>query len=345
MLSSASDYKFVNATPVADRIHGNVMPVLQPTASPAVAYFENYLYILEAYYERYNPESAGDNNIAVPPRTISHGNMYALNIGSQSLSASNTTMRGPLLGYGNDATYYVSPDTTCPSNHVNTGYTEDSTYRIYDFMQNWINPCAEEKAPYYAMRPSYSNTKLWSDFIRVKFWEFEHMNKLLIPLRLGSFATKWVHQTLKSDGSVNYEYEVGLTNSTESYIRGYSTTSQGGSTITYQLFKSVITYRDSFFTFPYATNAVLIWKMGVSAMGGESSETQKYVWATKQLSITNGAIQIPAGLIETLCDEACNIVGRPMNSTLTLYPCYLLVDFEFPARLDGITWNWQPTYT
>lgn len=32
MLNSASDYKFVDVTPVANRIHGNILPVVNPTS-------------------------------------------------------------------------------------------------------------------------------------------------------------------------------------------------------------------------------------------------------------------------------------------------------------------------
>ena len=80
-----------------------------------------------------HPESRGDNDV-VADISLNGRNLYALNLNSQSLGSSNTTISGPVLGYGSNATYYVSPSTTCPSNHVNTGYSEDSTYHIYDFM-------------------------------------------------------------------------------------------------------------------------------------------------------------------------------------------------------------------
>lgn len=179
----------------------------------------------------------------------------------------------------------------------------------------------------------------------MKLWTFDHMTKLLIGLRGGDWATKMVHQTLKPDGTINYEYEEGLANTTFSYVRGYSTTSDGhGGTTTYQLFREVVTYKDSFFTFPYATNATLIWKCSAEPRGGSSNNT-KHVWGTMPVSITNGAIQVPPDMVETICDEACRISNSSTISTMTLSTCYLLVDFAFPARLDGITWNWQPTYT
>lgn len=345
MLNGASDYKFVKTSQIASKIHGNILPRRTPTAATSPVYFEDYLFQLEAYYERMNPESAGSNSV-VADITLNARNIYDLKINSQSLSTSNSTMRGPNIGYDNDATYYISPDTTYPNNHVNTGYTEDSTYYIYSYLQNWMNPSPEMKSPYYGMQPYYGNNRLLSEFIRMRFWGYNRMSKMLIPLRGGSFATKILHQTLKPDGSVDSEYEEGLRNSTFSYLRGYSTTTDNnGNRIEYQVFKTIVTYRDSFFTFPYATNADLIWKCSVSKMGGDSQENTKYVWGTKHLSITNGALVVPTDMLETMFDEACDISGRPLNSTISLYNCYLVVDFEFPARLNGVDWNWNPQYT
>lgn len=195
------------------------------------------------------------------------------------------------------------------------------------------------------MRPYYNPSRLLSEFIKVKFWTFDHMTKMLYGMRLGDFATKIVHQTLRPDGSVSYEYEETLRNYAVSYVRGYGTTSDGhGGTTTYQLFNTVATYKNAFFTFPYASNAVLIWKCGLESSGDDSS-TRKYVWGAKTLTITNGALEIPSDLFNTLADEACNVSGKPITSTVDLYQCWLLVDFEFPARLDGVDWSWQPTYT
>ena len=242
---------------------------------------------------------------------------------------------------------YISPDTTFPNNHINIGYTEDSTYHIYNFLQNWYNPCVVYKSPYYQMRPAsyYAPSRLLGELIRCKFYEYNHMTKMLFGLRLGDIATKIVHQTLKSDGSVDSEYEMGLRNTVMSYIRGYSTSSDGhGGTTTYQLFKTIATYKQAFFTFPYATNATLIWKCSVAAQGGSSQSETAYVWGTRSLAVSNGAIQVPTNMFDSIADDACNISGKPSTSTITWYNAYLVIDFNFPATMSGTSWNWQPTY-
>lgn len=351
MLYTAADYKFVNTTPVASMIHGNILPIRQPTAATAQLYFENYLFLLEAYYERMNPESEGLNNISVPNVVLDSGNIRALKLQTATLgnSSADQVIRGTTMGYANDGTYYINPSATHLANVVNTGYTADSNFHLYNYLQNYLLPLPESKQPYYSMEPGGGSTartiRLKSDYIRAKFWAFNNMSKMLIGLRFGDFATKIVHQTLKYDGSLDYEYEYGLNGTVMSGFRAYSTRTTNDNTVEYRLFKTVVTYKDSFFTFPYATSAELIWKCSVEAMGGESSETRKYVWSAKSLTTANGVIQIPLHLFESLADDACSIAGRPTNSSISFYNCYLLVDFEFPARLNGVNWSWEPTYT
>ena len=168
-----------------------------------------------------NVDKAGTNSIAPPVRTYNPSNITALNLNSYTLGVGNGAIAGPKLGYGNDILAYINPDTTYPDNHVNTGYNEDSGYYIQNFLQNYINPCAELNSPYIQMRPRNSLSRLLSEYIRVKFYEFHHMSKALIAVRPGDWATKIIHQTLKADGSVNYEYEENLNNATISYVRGY----------------------------------------------------------------------------------------------------------------------------
>lgn len=74
MLNNASDYKFVDVSNIANMIHGNIIPVISPSAyNVAPLYFENYLFLLEAYNERRYLEQAGDNSVAPPTTELSAG--------------------------------------------------------------------------------------------------------------------------------------------------------------------------------------------------------------------------------------------------------------------------------
>lgn len=216
-------------------------------------------------------EQEGENALSIPVRTLNGANIYALNLNGNSLSSSNDTMRGPQIGYGNEYTYWLSPDTTYPTSHVNT-YSEDRYYYVQNYLRNYQNPCIELKAPYMAMRPFYNPSRLLSEFVRVKFWEFHFMRKLLIRLRGGDWATKIVHQSLNQDGSVNYEYDESLGNTAFSNVRAYGDGSDGqGHLVEYQSAKTVVTYKPAFFTFPYAVSASLIWKCSVQTKGSSTS--------------------------------------------------------------------------
>lgn len=228
MLYTASDYKFVNATPVSDRINGNILPIVNPTSPTAQLYFENYLFLLEAFFERMNPEQEGQNSITPPVRTLNGGDIWALNLDSNSLSAAGTTIRGPNLGYKGSSTYFVSPDTTFPQSHINTGYSEEGSYHVYNYLSSWYNPCPERLRPYYDMIPRNWACVLNSDFIRAKFYAFDHMNKLLIGLYNGDWATHIVHYTYNADGSVSQQYDVSLNTAVIPFVRGYGNSSQYG---------------------------------------------------------------------------------------------------------------------
>lgn len=52
MLNNPSGYKFVDVSPVAGMIDGNIIPSSTSTCSLAPLRFENYLWCLEGWYER-----------------------------------------------------------------------------------------------------------------------------------------------------------------------------------------------------------------------------------------------------------------------------------------------------
>jgi hypothetical protein len=92
MLNSASDYKFVDTSGIAGLIHGNILPVTHPNSyAISPTYYEDYLFLLEAYNERNQLNSAGDNDVVPAPRVY-----YASNFTSLVPSASNQS--SPLNG-------------------------------------------------------------------------------------------------------------------------------------------------------------------------------------------------------------------------------------------------------
>lgn len=129
-------------------------------------------------------------------------------------------------------------------------------------------------------------------------------------------------------------------------FRSYATYIHSGVEHFYQSGKANITYKSAFFTCPYATAAKLIWNATATKARSGGAETRRFIWSTAPLTVSNGTIGIPSNICESVADVACSICGYSAEETnIDLGNFYLLVDFEFPARLDGVDWNWQPQYT
>lgn len=118
MLTSASDYKFVKTTDVDQFITGSIMPVIFPTAdTKAFVRYEDYLFLLEGFYERMNPESAGDNNILPATRTLYSSKILGTQLNYLN-SASAGYLAGPAIGYRQGNGLYINPNATIASTAI-----------------------------------------------------------------------------------------------------------------------------------------------------------------------------------------------------------------------------------
>ena len=294
MLNSASDYKFVDASSVSNMIHGNIIPVTDPDANtPAPLYFENYLFLLEAFYERQNPElSAGSSSISVPPRTLNGGNIRALDLNIVSFY-NGWSIYGPRLGYSNDRAFYINRNTVIPANDVKIGY--NNKINIGGFMSGYSLVAPETKAPYVGLRPltryddSRYHSVLYGEFMRAKFWAFDNMCKLIIMLRWGDLATAVTRTYLTESGSIESQDSLSLGNTILSPYRYYSLNSQGNP---YLRMRTDLTYRNFMFTMPYATSAKLVIE-GMASDRNDTSSTNAYVFYSMDLQIMNGRINTP----------------------------------------------------
>lgn len=293
MLNSASDYKFIDVSQVAGRIHGNIMPVLSPSAyAPAKAYFEDYLFCLEAYHERMDIEHPGDNSISVAPRTIIGKNIYDLGL-NNSYYGNDVVINGPLAGYAYYGSVYINQNTTHPN--TLTSYSYSDPYSVTDYMQNYALSAPETKLPYVSLRPRPSgsyhyNTVMWSEFIRAKYWAFNSMNKVMFPLVIGDFATDAKRKYLKPDGSTESEYSYSLYSNLLDSAIGYSISS---STV-YQRLQLDVTYKDVIINCPYAVSAEIIYHGMLDPRGGSQTGNHSYAWTAMKTRVTNGTIKVPS---------------------------------------------------
>lgn len=102
------------------------------------------------------------------------------------------------------------------------------------------------------------------------------------------------------------------------------------------------TFRDYVFNMPFATSAKFIYIATVS-----KSSTTKYIVNAMDFNIVNGNIIIPTTLLDDIKQTAIEATGYSPTSTeydfsISLRETFLIVDFDFPASLNGLNWNWRP---
>jgi len=124
MLTNASDYRFVDTTSIGNFINGNIMPVVYPLKNTmATVRFEDYLFLLEGFYERMNVESIGLNNVIPLPRTIYGSNILASELRYTINSNSNLGyLHGASIGYASSNTQYINPNVIIPNSYVVDDY-------------------------------------------------------------------------------------------------------------------------------------------------------------------------------------------------------------------------------
>lgn len=341
MLNNASDYKFLDVSHVAGEIHGDIMPIVYPTANTiASAQYEDMLFLTEAYYERMNISSGGSNDKAIPSRRLTATNLSAISLAGTS----TVQIHGPSIGYFGEQFYYLNPNTTYPSNIISVNQNLGD---VYTYLQNYELVAAENKEPYRSMRPpafssTYFFSRLLGEFIRAKYWTFNQMNKALIRLCLGDFATQVTQVNYNSDGSIAGTSDVNLRNTGVDYVYMYSKGyDQQGDGFWYQAVGINANYKNYILTCPYATSAVVVFSAYVTPKSDYGGNDTYRLWTTIDANVTNGNIVVPADAINAMANTARNLVSGD-HPTIGIGNFYLLIDFDFPASFN---WNWQPSYT
>lgn len=342
MLTSASDYKFVKTTDVSQFITGSIMPVIFPKANTkAFVRYEDYLFLLEGFYERMNPESEGDNNVLPATRTL-----YRSKILGTVFSPTSMYISGPSIGYGNQRAYYINPESTVSltpiiENTAGTGPTKN-------ILGDYITDVPLNAVAYYSSkRPFYSGkSPLWSDYIRARYYDLKNATRMYFQLQVGDLATSSTTYYYDKDGNE----ESSSTNYLGSNIFGTLILTQNYyDSSEYKSFKRSeckLNLKEKLFTMPYAKSAKLIYVSQPHSSASGSSTSYQMI-SSIDLNITNGEIECPSDLIDTIINDSLHAVGLELYDTtkyvsLGLYNCSLLVDFDFPANLDDIDWDWEP---
>lgn len=345
MLSDASSYKFVKTSDVASFINGNIIPAVFPNSNTiATLNFENYLFLLEAYYERNNIMLAGDNTLIPPMRTLNSGNIRAL-------IPTGTYQNYPITGSTSNPEYkpyidapygrWCNPNTTIYPNIYQYEPSSSGGYssRFWSYVQNFglYNPI--DKQPYYGMRPSKQSLPK-AEFIRSMFYAYNMMRKYVRQMRTDILFESANYSVTNYKGETTSTGNIYLgANGGLGTIRRYAIHDN----TSYLNYDTTFTSK-KYGPFPYA--ASMKFSVAVEVRNVLGGSTKGY-WFTLPIELDElKYLQMPDTLIDDIVNEVCGLASVPTDSCEVQWrDSGLMIDFDFPANLNGVNWNWEPQYT
>lgn len=203
MLDNPSGYEFIDVSDVGHYIDGKFIPTVNPKSATALLYYEAYLFMLEAWYERMNVDGIGTRSISPPTApTLLKSSLRGIPLYSSSVGSANySAIRGPLLDKAAGWLCYVSQDTTVGDGFVEW-YSSSPKRDVDSMLSGYALNAWENDQPYYSM---VGDWRLLSEFIRCKLWELNSMRKAIFKVKMSSFCTSATMQFLKADGSIRRE--------------------------------------------------------------------------------------------------------------------------------------------
>lgn len=339
MLNSASDYEFVDVSNAGSFIHGKPLPVRytsSSTSGAATCAYEDYLYLLEAYYERMNPEQVGTNNITPSPRTV---------VAAAAEATTWTQSVGVIPTY-NNSQHYINSSSTWPMalTQISTSSGRTST-ALSGYA---LTLTAPKYSSYFIRSKSTRSIEGWCR----RFYDYHMLKRLAKGMMyinatgaITSFAGTTTRRTYRSDGT----YSDTTTPYTFSNYSGwgyYYTASANSQTIyspNYTLMQSL--------NLPHVSSATMLATCSLMVGGSYVGTWCKPI----PLNISNGSVSFSnSNWITEFAKEIVELNGYQyivsfqgqgaQQSDIIIAEigdCLLIADFDFPA--DYQTWSWQPS--
>ena len=326
MLNSATDYEYVNVTGLSSFIKGNILPVRMASAngSDMQIRYEDYLFLLEAYYERMNWD-------VVPSVLVTPG--------SRAISGSNIN-GATIYQPGADAAGFVDPSFTIPTVLIGSSYagTVKAAMGIQD---------TSLENPQYSPTPRYLERNL----VCKSYWNVKQCKRTIKAIQIADLATE-TKTTTRVDSNSDAHPEGSTSGNFAGiiYSTGYAT--RVGS---YNDRYTLIPKQPLVAAAPYADSAtlLLLCSGGVQPRGG----TWQYSYCIFPISCTmsNGGIETPAFDVNSMCSSIASYSGMSGYNSEPFYiyeegykiaiiAAAVVIDHDFPAEIDSITgWNWQPS--
>lgn len=340
MLNTPSDYEFVNVSDVGSFIHGEVLPVRFSASSSSGKYatcnYEDYLYLLEAYYERMNWDQVGQNSISPANRTLSSSFVRPIHW---------TQAVGTFPGL--DAGAFINPDS-----QVITSLTELSSSSFPSEVVSGYQMQLSSNGGYsYSPRSrSFRELELLGRF----FWDYHRLKKLTINKTAVSYICSTnptgagTRRSYRADGSYTDSQTSYQGSGTEFYVYRHT-----NGTMSEEITQFTWQFKQPLITAPHATSATALLLFHLFA---NNPSLEKRYALPVQLQVQNGQVSFPSSnsWIENTIRTILNLNNLPYitefqgyqqgivdNTNIYMGNCFLFVDFDFPA--DYQAWSWQPT--
>lgn len=336
MLNSPSDYEFVNVSNVGSFIHGQVLPVryaASSTSGAATCTYEDYLYLLEAYYERMNLEQEGQNNIQPSIRTVIAG------------AAEATTWNQTVGTIGR----FINKNSTFPLSLTQLSSTSSN---VDDTIENKSITLYAPKYSQYTIRSK--STRRLEGWCR-RFYDYHQLTrytKRMSSIGTGGMFTNFIgtatRRVYRSDGSSSDSTETyNFYGGTEGWSYYYSANSYSETIYSPSITKMAT------LKMPHAKSATMLMRVRIHVNG---STLAAYCYPL-EMSVSDGNILMDN--LNWVQDVTRDVLSKhgyeyitdfkgkdllPQTpSTIVVYvgEGLLVVDFDFPA--DYSNWSWQPT--
>lgn len=335
MLYSASDYQYVDTSNVSQYINGNILPIRNPNGNGASrCAYEDYLFMLEAYNERYHFDQVGQNNVepapmSVPRLSVENTNVYYQFCLGGKYIRNDISLPNSIVQLPNGGGTYLNAllsDATI-SNAQPYYYGSYYPYKLETWCNKFYNIMQYTR---WADDVSQPERMLFSN------WYYEYTTY---------YSNGWapvVDASAYFYGGTFYSYMAGRQSryNTERMLH-----------VEYDEKMPMVIWPD--------TNTTTIMNVRDAKMYArvhyweDGSTGQLINWAVPvPCQVTNNTISLPTGWLTDVGQQMANRLGKPYytsapgtfnpddNLGLTLGDIMLVVNFDFPASFTG--WNYTP---
>lgn len=327
MISVYTDYDWVDVADVASYITGDILPVRMKrnTGAEKLLRYEDYLFLLEALYERANWSAVPSASVTPAGRTLNRAAMGGAAIAYD------------IYGRFHD---FVDRDFVFPIQNWYGTYTNTSVQAALGIQ----NVALEEVNLSFGQIPDLNLERICK-----MFWNVKQCKRTLTQIPIGDIATMTQTATyVKSDGSTGPS-DVYTGDWNGNIYNSGAATRVGSENERC----SIVLKQPLVAAAPYATSATLFMLLYGSTNVLGSSSSPSYGVVKYSCGVSNGVISTPNFTIDGLAQRISSATNVPYNPApyyhddgksygMGCVDAALVVEHDFPTEIDSVGWNWSP---